>query len=332
MKRKPNLRRIIYTNIILILIIVLLSCTTKNEKPDPIPTDNPSNSAQKDDLNEIDPAHNGKGEADDNAENPASQTSPISPDPNYSQQEPIIDSEFGASINLPYFKTENTERYRNYMTSNPALSVEQVIINVNIGLDNPFYVMIKPVENATELTALVNKYHGLPDDFKPELVQLDSSMCVPGTGNQYLRKEAADAFIELHETAKKQNMNITAYGTYRSIETQTNIWNNAVNSGRTVEDVDSLNARGGHSEHNLGLAVDVIKNNYSMMDTKEYEWYLDQIHKFGFILRYPEGKEHITGYNFEPWHLRYVGVEVATDVYNSGLTYEEYYVTVLDAK
>lgn len=70
MKRKPNLRRIIYTNIILILIIVLLSCTTKNEKPDPIPTDKPSNSAQKDDLNEIDPAHNGKGEADDKVEKP----------------------------------------------------------------------------------------------------------------------------------------------------------------------------------------------------------------------------------------------------------------------
>lgn len=126
MKRKPNLRRIIYTNIILILIIVLLSCTTKNEKPDPIPTDKPSNSAQKDDLNEIDPAHNGKGEADDKVENPASQTSPISPDPNYSQQEPIIDGEFGDSINLPYFKTENTERYRNYMTSNPDLSIRSV--------------------------------------------------------------------------------------------------------------------------------------------------------------------------------------------------------------
>jgi len=239
---------------------------------------------------------------------------------------------FFAYSQLPYYKEEYAERYYDYQVQNPDFTHEKVITDVNIGLDNDFYKNIKMLEDGYDITVLVNKYNKLPDDFKPELVELEPSMCAPGRGPQHLREEAAQAFIKMHEAAKQINLNITAYGTYRSISTQHAIWNNAVNSGRTIEDVDSLNSRGGHSEHHTGLAVDVVLNSYSVLNTGEYEWYKDKAHEYGFIIRYPEGKEHITGYNYEPWHLRYVGQEFAEDIYNSGLTYEEYYVTVIQSR
>lgn len=231
---------------------------------------------------------------------------------------------------LPYYRQEYAERYAHYQDNNPDLSFEQAVIYVNIGLDMEFYEGVRPAVCIDSIDVLVNKYNKLPDDYKPELIQLPDSLCVPGRGEQYLRKEAAEALQKMSEDAKKEVLNICAYGTYRSIATQNTIWNNAINSGRTMEDVDSLNARGGHSEHHTGLAVDVIKNDYSILDTPEYEWYKDKAHEYGFIIRYPEGKEHITGYKYEPWHLRYVGPELAAEVYKSGLTYEEYYAAFIE--
>ncbi len=230
---------------------------------------------------------------------------------------------------LNYFKQENTDRYVLYKIKNPDYTYEKVITYVNIGIDQDFYKNINVIKGGHDITVLVNKFHKLPDTFKPELVQLDPSICVDGRGPQYMHPEAARAFIQMHEDAKLLGLNITAYGTYRSIETQHSIWNRAVSSGRTIEDVDSLNARGGHSEHHTGLAIDVIKNNYSVENTEEFKWYRENAHKYGFIIRYPEGMEYITGYKYEPWHLRYVG-DIAEDIYNSGLTYEEYYFTVME--
>lgn len=235
-------------------------------------------------------------------------------------------------IGLSYYKEENIKRYEKYQQEHPKFPYEKIVANVNIGLDYPFYECVNLVQNVHDITVLVNKYNKLPDDYKPELVELDASLCVVGRGPQYLRKEAAEALVKMHDDAKQEGLNITAYGTYRSIATQHAIWNNAINSGRTKEDVDSLNSRGGHSEHHTGLAVDVVVNNYSVENTKEFAWYSENADEYGFIIRYPEGKENITGYNYEPWHLRYVGPEIAKDIVKRGLTYEEYYVMFLEPK
>ncbi|UZQ86607.1 M15 family metallopeptidase [Thermoclostridium stercorarium] len=238
-------------------------------------------------------------------------------------------SELSLYSGLPYFIEEYSERYIDYKRKNPDLPYEKVITYVNIGLDYDFYENVHVVEDGHEITVLVNKYNKLDDDFTPELTQLDQSVCVPGRGPQYLRREACEAFVKMHSDAKKLGLNITAYGTYRSIKKQHEIWNNAVKSGRTVEEVDSLNARGGHSEHHTGLAVDVIINDYAVEQTEEFKWYSENAHKYGFIIRYPKGKEHITGYKYEPWHLRYVGPEIAKEVYEKGITYDEYYVQAI---
>jgi D-alanyl-D-alanine carboxypeptidase len=231
---------------------------------------------------------------------------------------------------LNFFNPELAERYIEYKDEHPDYDYKKVITYVNIGIDKPFLSDINIIKEPHSTNVLVNKYNKLPDDFEPKLTEIHSSMCAPGMGKQYLRNDAKEAFEKMHNDAKELGLNITAYGTYRSIALQHNIWNNQVKSGRTIEDVDSLHSRGGHSEHHTGLTVDVIKNNYSVEDSKEYLWYKDNAHKYGFIIRYPLGKEHITGYSYEPWHLRFLGVELATEVYNSGLTYEEYYVMMID--
>ena len=102
------------------------------------------------------------------------------------------------------------------------------------------------------------------------------------------------------------------------------LYNNYVSiSGK--EKADTYSARPGHSEHQTGLAFDVgsIDNNYG--NTSAGKWLANNCHKFGFIIRYPIGKQNITGYQYEPWHIRYLGNPLATNVYNSGLCLEEYF-------
>lgn len=231
-----------------------------------------------------------------------------------------------------YFNPALAVRYVEYKERNPNDDYEKIILLVNIGLDKPFYSDIKIIDAPHSTDVLVNKYNKLPDDFAPNLVEIPPELCTPGMGRQYLREDAKEAFEKMHYDAKELDLNITAFGTYRSIQLQHDIWNRKVKSGRTIEDVDSLNSRGGHSEHHTGLTVDVIWNNYSVEESEEFLWYKENAHNYGFIIRYPKGKEHITGYSYEPWHLRYVGVELATQVYNSGLTYEEYYAINIEPK
>lgn len=234
------------------------------------------------------------------------------------------------------YKPENIDRYINYKMKYPDYTYEEVITFVNIGIDMDHYSQITSITDYDNLNVLVNKYRRLPAEYKPELVKLSSFLCYSdGSGNvkeHYLREEAASAFEAMHAEAAKSNLSIVAYGTYRSYETQKTIWEYAVNSGRTIEDVDSKNARAGHSEHQTGLAIDAMINTYDVTQTGEFKWYSANAYKFGFIIRYPEGKEAITGYSYEPWHLRFVGVDIATDMHDnySSLTYDEYYVRVIE--
>lgn len=328
--REFNIFLIILLNII--SVAVLISCSNSNRTPQK----NPSNtqapaltSVPEKDPETTEPVKTGNTAQVDDVPGRIHPSPPAEPSLS-AVRIPGSEAMEREETNLPYYREENAERYAKYREENPDMAFQQVVVYVNIGLDREFYEGIKPAVNIDSLSVLVNKFYKLPDDFKPELTKLPDSLCVQDAGEQFLRKDAAEALLKMSEDAKKEGLNILVYGTYRSISTQNTIWNNAINSGRTQEDVDSLNARGGHSEHHTGLAVDVIKNNYSVADTPEYEWYKDKAHEYGFIIRYPKGKEHITGYKYEPWHLRYVGPEIAAAVYESGLTYEEYYVTIID--
>lgn len=143
---------------------------------------------------------------------------------------------------------------------------------------------------------------------------------------QYLRKEVADAFSELVKAGKAKHINIKAIASYRSFAYQKNLYDYYAQSQGT-EYADKYYARPGQSEHNSALAVDVTINdeNFNEIEKSEhYDWLLQHMAEYGFILRYPEDKVDVTGYQYESWHLRYVGKDVAKEIVKQGLTLDEY--------
>lgn len=153
---------------------------------------------------------------------------------------------------------------------------------------------------------IANKTYALPSDYNPGLD--------PTTKNY---------FEKLSIAAAEEGLDIYLSSGFRSYEYQSQIYNNYSNIYGS-ETADTFSARPGHSEHQTGLAIDVNTIDDSFAGTPEAIWLAEHAHEFGFIIRYPADKVDITGYKYEPWHIRYLGVELATDVYNSGLCLEEY--------
>jgi len=121
------------------------------------------------------------------------------------------------------------------------------------------------------------------------------------------------------------NIIITPASGYRSYATQTSVYNNYVSQYGQAS-ADTFSARPGYSEHQSGLAIDFSPIDVSFASTAQFTWLTHNAYRYGFVLRYPEGKTYITGYTYEPWHWRYVGVTTATDMHNRGIpTLEDYY-------
>lgn len=194
------------------------------------------------------------------------------------------------------------------------------------------------VENPEAIDVLVNRTYNLSETYIPaDLVKLtDVPTVLSNPEVNQLRSVAYDALKELFAAAKEEaGYNLYARSGYRSYATQVSLYSSYVaNHGRTA--ADTFSAKPGQSEHQTGLAMDITCEamNFQLDDTfgetEEGKWVSENAHRFGFIIRYPKGKEDITGYMYEPWHLRYLGVELATDVYESGLTLEEYFQSVND--
>ena len=112
---------------------------------------------------------------------------------------------------------------------------------------------------------------------------------------------------------------------YRSYSYQQNLYDRYVSQNGKKE-ADTFSARAGFSEHQTGLAMDILNHKWDYIDEsdKEYTWLINNSYKYGYILRYLKNKEHITGYIYEPWHFRYVGIELATEITKLGITYDEY--------
>ena len=237
------------------------------------------------------------------------------------------------------FKEENKERYVRFYEMNKNLSYEEVVTRVNIGLDYGFYNYITLSDTKKDILILTNKYLRLDEDYKPsDLERIKVDYFINGNSKvSYLRKDARDAFERLSAHSIKNNTPVYGQSAYRSYEKQSILYNSAVESyGKEKADNDT--ARPGHSEHQTGLAIDVSSTKTGNMldfeNTDSFNWMVNNAHKYGFILRYPKGKENIHGYIYEAWHYRYVGVKVATDMHNnySDLTFDEYYYKFIDNK
>lgn len=184
----------------------------------------------------------------------------------------------------------------------------------------------------TSQAILVNKQYSLDEDHYPDdLVPVDVPVVYESAEANQMRQEAAEALNQMFQAAEDQGIILYARSGFRSYQTQVDLFNNYANN-HGLEAASRFSARAGESEHQTGLAMDITSESVdfdlveAFGETEEGQWARDYAHEFGFIIRYLEGKEDITGYQYEPWHLRYLGEELASEVYESGLTYEEFLV------
>lgn len=223
------------------------------------------------------------------------------------------------------FYPERFQRYINYHVKNPAYNMQEVLFRVNLGLDYPFYENVSIVEQPYELLVLVNKYNKLPSGFKQyNLVNMSKEYTVNDGKNYQLAEVAYEKFVQMSNAAKKEGLTIKTLSAYRTEDYQRGLYNNSLrNNGKAH--AEKYSAKPGYSEHQTGLAVDINSVRGAFETTTEFRWLQKHAHEYGFILRYQKGKEWITGYAYEPWHYRYVGLDAAKIIYEEGITYEEYY-------
>lgn len=223
------------------------------------------------------------------------------------------------------FYPERFQRYIGYHVQMPAYSMQDVLFRVNLNLDFPFYEKVTTIGQPYELLVLVNKYYKLPTGFQQYNLVNMSKQYTTNDGKEYLLSGVAyEKFVQMAEAAKNAGLSLRVVSAYRTEDYQRNLYNNKVSTTGKIN-ADNYSARPGHSEHQTGLAVDINSTKGTFENTAEFRWLQNHAHEYGFILRYPKGKEWITGYAYEPWHYRYVGVDVAKKVYKEGITYEEYY-------
>jgi D-alanyl-D-alanine carboxypeptidase len=188
------------------------------------------------------------------------------------------------------------------------------------------------VTNSEAMTVIVNKQRSLPEGYEPDdLVEPNVPFSFDGPHEKrHMRKEAAEALEKLFAGAKADDIELRAVSGYRSYQRQVSIYNNNVKT-KGQEYTDRVSSVPGHSEHQTGLAIDVSSPSVGNAieevfgTSKEGQWLAEHAAEYGFIIRYPKGEEAITGYVYEPWHIRYVGTDLAPDVVKSGLTLEEYF-------
>lgn len=155
---------------------------------------------------------------------------------------------------------------------------------------------------------VVNKTYSLPSDYGPGKLTADCQA----------------AFNEMQQSAAEDGCTLYVSSGFRSYSLQKSLYERyCARDGKAA--ADRYSARPGNSEHQTGYAIDLNTIAYSFANTAEGKWVAANCYKYGFILRYPEDKETQTGYRYEPWHIRYVGISLATDIYNSGLCLEEYF-------
>lgn len=218
------------------------------------------------------------------------------------------------------------KRYVAYRAKNGAVAQLDVIRALRLNLDRKFYEGIRELdgEQARSVAALVNKFYRLPATYKPtDLVAVDKRWARNGW-QYWLRADAYAGFLKMREAARANGLRLVVVSAFRSYSTQGDLYAAYVRGAGQVA-ADQFSARAGHSEHQTGLALDIASGTGGAFGASaEYRWLKANAHRYGFVLRYPQGKTAVTGYMYEPWHWRYVGVELASAIQAEGLTLEEF--------
>lgn len=228
-------------------------------------------------------------------------------------------------IQARYFIADNFDRYLAFhKVDTTGATIDDIIALVNVGVDQDRESSAVPCDTSKGRLMLVNGRHYLDEHYKPDsLVAFTKTYCYE---DQKAFSPAVSAFIAMQQECKKQTgAHLMVNSAYRSYEDQKGTFKR--NDKRYV-------AHPGFSEHQTGLAIDATSlqhpEKWSFGKSKEGVWMRENCHKYGFILRYPEKQSHIMGYSYEPWHMRYVGVDVATQIHDEGITFDEYYAYYID--
>lgn len=246
----------------------------------------------------------------------------------------IIDKKYGYADMEPYMKVNgfiftDMEDYikaydKNHNYAYAVLITSYPFIDSNNKVNKNYII-----QNPDDLLSLVKPGFNMSSSYEPKDLITPQMPIAPDCNNPKLRKEAADALIAMYNDAKKEGYSLVVNSAYRSYKSQKTIYDDYFKKYDEIT-ASSLVAKPGSSEHQTGLGVDltsesVIKGEKLVFgDTPEYQWVLKNAHKYGFILRYPQGRSNITGIKHEPWHFRYVGKNAAKKVYENNWTLEEY--------
>lgn len=245
----------------------------------------------------------------------------------------ILESEYNENILVfikeKYFLLKNLDEYLKLYSECNCMP-NKVISLVNTKANHEYYDenIITETDTSKNELMLVNKYHYLTEDYNPNV---ESISVMYAYSDNELREEALNAYIKMWKSANIDGVTLIAASSYRTYEEQKGLWNSRAIINK--KEADSSTARAGFSEHQTGLAIDILTYNATLSNFEEtdaFKWLKDNAHKYGFILRYPKDKEDITGYEYESWHYRYVGIEVATKIHKENITFDEYYAYYIE--
>ena len=229
-----------------------------------------------------------------------------------------------------YCLFNNLERYLEYQKAYPTEAYSDIVTKVNVNRDRDYYSDIKQTDTTLNERMLVNKYYCLSSSYAPAILEtIPLSYCY---GELKLDAAALDALEAMCDAARKEGHTIVADAAFRTYEWQSDIWVE-YKDAYGIEYADEVAARAGSSDHQTGLAVNLLEfENSSRFDqTASYQWMMDHAYEYGFIQRYPEGKEDITGFTYEPGHFRFVGLQAAKEIHDLGITFDEYYALYLES-
>lgn len=262
---------------------------------------------------------------------------------NYLEKIPYIGEKFADRDQPPAEKiTQDEQVEQQEDTGNPDDNTVDKPVEDELTLEAAYFNVVQQadgrniIQNPQNTLSLVNKIFGLPSNYIPgDLVRpnVQFSFGEEKLEKSLMRQEAAESLEKMFVAARNEGIDLAAVSGYRSYGRQDVLFNAEVQRVGEEKAQEAV-AVPGYSEHQTGLTMDISsKNNNFNLDerfgsTKEGVWLAHNAHKFGFIQRYPKGKESITGYMYEPWHYRYVGVEAAEDIYNNKWTLEEYFNNV----
>lgn len=228
-----------------------------------------------------------------------------------------------------YYISDYFDLYYDYFYEYDVTLSDAVAI-INVGANYEFYENVSNTDTSLGYLMLVNKYNYLTSDYEIDnLVSVSTNYSWGEYGSQQIISEVYDAFTSMaYDIYLGESISLMINSSYRSFTDQEDVYNYYKDYyGESY--ADSIAARAGYSEHQSGYAIDIFSLDSSsqstFVDSDAYFWLIENCYKYGFILRYPEGKEYLTGYDFESWHYRYVGVEVATYIYENDITFDEYY-------